>query len=126
MPCTDFNCSPVATAKVVPDAGLNSKVSKPTNHDNPSSVPNFMYNVPIPSQLCIELKQEAHSNIPGLNPVNEVLTHQSPGEQKQEFPECSGEDNIIFLETVNFLNDLNAYRATYLKAVLQSNIVIHK
>ncbi|XP_040192631.1 general transcription factor II-I repeat domain-containing protein 1 isoform X1 [Rana temporaria] len=89
MPCTDFNCSPVATAKVVPDAGVNSKVSKPTNHDNPSSVPNFMYNVPIPSQLCIELKQEAHSNIPGLNPVNEVPTHQSPGEQKQEFPECS-------------------------------------
>lgn len=102
IPCSDFNCSPVATAKVVPDAGLNPKVSKPTNHDTPSCVPNFMYNVPIPSQLCMELKQEAHSNIPGHNPVNEVLDHQLPGEQ-QDFPECSGENNIIFGNSIFFL-----------------------
>ncbi|XP_018408862.1 PREDICTED: general transcription factor II-I repeat domain-containing protein 1 [Nanorana parkeri] len=89
-PCSDFNCSPVTTAKVVPDAGLSPKVSKPTNHDNPSGVPNFMYNVPLPTQLCMELKQEAPSNIPLHNPVNEVLTHMSPGEQKQDFQECSG------------------------------------
>ncbi|KAM5180244.1 general transcription factor II-I repeat domain-containing protein 1 isoform 2-T2 [Mantella aurantiaca] len=90
MPCSDFSCSPVATAKVVPDVGPNPKVSKPTNHDNSSTVPNFMYNAPIPSQLCMEIKQEAHSNIHGYNPVNEVLIHNPPEEQTQDFAECSG------------------------------------
>ncbi|XP_068124630.1 general transcription factor II-I repeat domain-containing protein 1 isoform X3 [Hyperolius riggenbachi] len=88
-PCADFNCSPVSTAKVVPDAGLSPKVSITTNHDNPPVITNFMYNVPLPSQLCMELKQEAHSNIPGHNPANDVPPHKSPGEQTQDFLECS-------------------------------------
>ncbi|XP_075708989.1 general transcription factor II-I repeat domain-containing protein 1 isoform X3 [Rhinoderma darwinii] len=94
-PCHDFNCSPVTTAKIVPDTGPSVKVSKPSNHENLPNISNFMYNVSLPSQLCMELKQEVHTNIPGHSTVSDVLSHESPGEEEQDYLDCSGEDGHV-------------------------------
>ncbi|XP_069827261.1 general transcription factor II-I repeat domain-containing protein 1 isoform X2 [Dendropsophus ebraccatus] len=88
--CRDFNCSPVTTAKIVPDTGPSAKVPKPSAHENSSNVSNFMYNVSLPNQLCMELKQEVHTNFPGHSAASDVLGHMSPGEQKQDYSDCSG------------------------------------
>ncbi|XP_066432923.1 general transcription factor II-I repeat domain-containing protein 1 isoform X2 [Eleutherodactylus coqui] len=90
--CHDFN-SPVTTAKIVPDTSPSAKVPKPSAHENPSNVSNFMYNVSLPNQLCMELKQEVHTNIPGHNTVSDVLSHKSPVEQKQDYSDGSGQQS---------------------------------
>ncbi|KAM3933808.1 general transcription factor II-I repeat domain-containing protein 1 isoform 2-T2 [Leptodactylus fuscus] len=92
-PCHDFNCSPLTTAKIVPDTGPSAKVPKPSVHENPSNVSNFMYNVNLPNQLCMELKQEVHANIPGHSTTSDVLSHMSPGEQNQDYADCSGQQS---------------------------------
>ncbi|XP_071992264.1 general transcription factor II-I repeat domain-containing protein 1 isoform X2 [Engystomops pustulosus] len=92
-PRQDFNCSPVSTAKIVPDVGSSAKVPKPTSHENPSSVSNFIYNVSVPNPLCMELKQEVHANIPVHNTASDVLNHKSPGEQNQDYLDCSGQQS---------------------------------
>ncbi|KAM4044157.1 general transcription factor II-I repeat domain-containing protein 1 isoform 3-T3 [Anomaloglossus baeobatrachus] len=92
-PSHDFNCSPITTAKIVPDTGPSAKVPKPSTHENPASISNFLYNVTHPNQLCMELKQEVHSNIPGQSTSSEVLSHKSPGEQMQDYPDCSGQSS---------------------------------
>lgn len=91
--CHDFNCSPVTTAKIVLDTGPSAKVPKPSAHENPSNVSNFMYNVTLPNQLCMELKQEVHTNIPVHSAISDVLSHMSPGEQNQDYSDCSGQSS---------------------------------
>ncbi|KAM9320091.1 general transcription factor II-I repeat domain-containing protein 1-like [Gastrophryne carolinensis] len=87
--CSEFSSTSVTTTKLVQDPGLNTKVFKSVNNANSSVVPNFLYNVPLPSQLCMEPKQESHSNINWHNHANEMLAYNLPGEQKQDFPESS-------------------------------------
>ncbi|XP_073430864.1 general transcription factor II-I repeat domain-containing protein 1 isoform X2 [Dendrobates tinctorius] len=92
-PGHDFNCSPITTAKIVPDTGPCAKVPKPSAHENPPSISNFLYNVTLPNQLCMELKQEILTNIPGHSISSELLSHKSPGEQMQDFSDCSGQSS---------------------------------
>ncbi|XP_056412406.1 general transcription factor II-I repeat domain-containing protein 1 isoform X2 [Hyla sarda] len=89
--CLDFNCSPVTTTKVVPDTGPSAKVPKPPAHENTSNASNFIYNVSLPNQLCMELKQEIHTNIPVHSAASDVLSHTSLGEQAQDYSDCSGQ-----------------------------------
>ncbi|XP_077152581.1 general transcription factor II-I repeat domain-containing protein 1 isoform X2 [Ranitomeya variabilis] len=89
----DFNCSPITTAKIVPDTGPSAKVPKPSAHENPPSISNFLYNVTLPNQLCMELKQEIHTNIPGPSISSALLSHKSPGEQMQNYSDCSGQSS---------------------------------
>ncbi|KAG9492578.1 hypothetical protein GDO78_000855 [Eleutherodactylus coqui] len=103
--CHDFN-SPVTTAKIVPDTSPSAKVPKPSAHENPSNVSNFMYNVSLPNQLCMELKQEVHTNIPGHNTVSDVLSHKSPVEQKQDYSDGSEKWDSFIKET----EDINTLR----------------
>ncbi|MEE6469836.1 hypothetical protein FKM82_008789 [Ascaphus truei] len=91
----DLSCSSVTTTKVIPDSGPSPKVAKPSNHDHPCSASNFIYNISLPSQLAMELKQEVQSNMHGGNTASEVLIHRPTEEQKQDFSDCCGQQSPV-------------------------------
>ncbi|KAM4699657.1 general transcription factor II-I repeat domain-containing protein 1 isoform 2-T2 [Discoglossus pictus] len=91
----DLSCSPIITAKVIPDSGPSPKVSKPSNHEHSSSASNFMYNIALPCQPSIELKQEVHSSAHGANTASDIMLQRPSGEQMQDFADCCGQQSSV-------------------------------
>uniref|UniRef100_A0A8C5WH54 GTF2I repeat domain containing 1 n=1 Tax=Leptobrachium leishanense TaxID=445787 RepID=A0A8C5WH54_9ANUR len=87
----ELTCPAVTTTMVIPDSGPCTKVTKPSSHENTSSVPNFIYNGTVPNPLSVEVKQEVHSNVHGTNSANDIMIHRPSGDQMHDQADCSGQ-----------------------------------
>ncbi|NXH95413.1 GT2D1 protein, partial [Pachycephala philippinensis] len=99
-PNIELTCSSLAS-KGSRDSGANGPVAKSSTQDPPSAmaVTSFLYGVPLPAPVAIDLKQEASSGLPGPAAAGEALLARPAGELKvpssQEYSDCCGQKSSV-------------------------------